>query len=144
MQPRILVPYDFSSTAERALRWAYDLNRSVGGGSIHLLYVSTPVPVAGAVATIPISVPCEEDLAKIEEGLRDAAKLLAPGATAQAVIGIETGAQIIGTAQQYQADLIAMGTHGRSGVKRFVLGSVADYVVRHANCPVVTLREPAA
>jgi nucleotide-binding universal stress UspA family protein len=144
MQPRILVPYDFSPTAEQALRWADELKRSVGGGSIHLLYVLSPLPIAGTVPAIPLSVPCEEDLEKIEEGLRDTALHVAPEATIRAVMGTDAATQIIGTAQEQNADLIVMGTHGRGGVKRLVLGSVADYVVRHASCPVVTVRGRAA
>jgi nucleotide-binding universal stress UspA family protein len=144
MQPRILVPYDFSPTAEQALRWADELKRSVGGGSIHLLYVLSPLPIAGVVAAIPLSVPCEEDLEKIEAGLHDTALRVAPGATHQAVLGTDVATQIIDTAQQRNADLIVMGTHGRGGVKRLVLGSIADYIVRHASCPVVTVRGSSA
>ena len=48
--------------------------------------------------------------------------------------------QVLSAADAHNAELIVMGTHGRGGVKRLVLGSVADYVVRHASCPVVTVR----
>jgi universal stress protein A len=47
---------------------------------------------------------------------------------------------IVGTAKSLGVDLIIMGTHGRLGLKRLVLGSVAENVVRHAPCPVLTVR----
>lgn len=142
MQPRILVPYDLSPTAEHALRWAADLKRSVGGGSIRLLYVLSALPAAGLAAVMPISVSCEEDLEEIEAALRDISARFAPDATIEAVLGSNVASQVISAANAHDADLIVMGTHGRGGVKRLVLGSVADYVVRHANCPVVTVRGP--
>ncbi len=48
---------------------------------------------------------------------------------------------ILDLAKQEQADLIVMGTHGRTGVKRLLMGSVAEKIVRHAHCPVLTMRE---
>ena len=43
-------------------------------------------------------------------------------------------------AEQLHVDLIVMGTHGRSGMKRFLMGSIAEYVMRHAHCPVLTVK----
>jgi nucleotide-binding universal stress UspA family protein len=53
-------------------------------------------------------------------------------------------AQIVDAAFEENADLIVMGTHGRSGLRRWLMGSVAETVVRHARCPVLTLRLPEA
>jgi universal stress protein A len=47
-------------------------------------------------------------------------------------------------AEAEQAELIVMGTHGRSGLKRLLMGSVAETVVRRAHCPVLTLRQSAS
>ena len=55
--------------------------------------------------------------------------------------GFSAGSVILEHAQEIGADLIVMGTHGRRGPSRFFLGSVAEGVVRHAHCPVLTLRE---
>lgn len=140
---KILVPYDFSISAERALGWAHELVQELGGGSIRLLYVLSSLPAVGAIVALPISVPCEEDLETAEEQLRNDAARLAPEATFEAVLDFDIGSRVIDYANTYGADLIAMGTHGRSGIRRLVLGSVADYIVRHARCPVVVLREPA-
>ena len=50
--------------------------------------------------------------------------------------------EIVDLATDERADLVAMGTHGRSGVSRLLLGSVADRVIRLAPCPVLTVRKP--
>jgi nucleotide-binding universal stress UspA family protein len=58
----------------------------------------------------------------------------------------EPGEAIVAAAESENADLIVVGSHGRSGVSRFLIGSVSDYVVRHAHCPVMVVRggvEPA-
>lgn len=142
MKPKILVPYDFSPAAEQALCWAYELKQSLGGGSICLLYVLSPMSSIAAVATIPLAVPSEEDLGAAESALRDVVERVAPGSSVEAVLGSDVGSQVIAHADANAIGLIVMGTHGRSGVRRMVLGSVADYVVRHARCPVVTVRGP--
>jgi nucleotide-binding universal stress UspA family protein len=51
--------------------------------------------------------------------------------------------EIVALARDERADLIVIGTHGRGGINRALLGSVADRVVRLAPCPVLTVREPA-
>ena len=52
----------------------------------------------------------------------------------------EPGEAIVAAADSENADLIVVGSHGRSGVSRFFIGSVSDYVVRHAHCPVMVVR----
>lgn len=51
-------------------------------------------------------------------------------------------AEIVALASEEHADLVIMGTHGRAGVSRVLLGSVADRVIRTASCPVLTVRKP--
>jgi nucleotide-binding universal stress UspA family protein len=52
----------------------------------------------------------------------------------------EPGEAIVAAAESEKADIIVVGSHGRSGVSRFLIGSVSDYVVRHAHCPVMVVR----
>jgi nucleotide-binding universal stress UspA family protein len=52
----------------------------------------------------------------------------------------EPGDAIVAAADSEGADLVVIGSHGRSGVSRFFIGSVSDYVVRHAHCPVMVVR----
>jgi nucleotide-binding universal stress UspA family protein len=55
----------------------------------------------------------------------------------------EAGEAIVAAADSENADLIVVGSHGRSGVSRFLIGSVSDFVVRHAHCPVMVVRGKA-
>jgi nucleotide-binding universal stress UspA family protein len=79
-----------------------------------------------------------------EEFERWAARAGEHGVTARTVL--RTGSpyqEIVGVATDEHADLVIMGTHGRGGVSRLLLGSVADRVIRFAPCPVLTVRGPS-
>ena len=142
MKPAILVPYDFSSPAGHALRWAADLRRSVDGGSITLLHVG-PLPSGPLLYGIPLPPPSANELGALSAELRDAADRMAPGASVEVTVAPNVAQKLLEAAAAWHIDLIVMGTHGRGGVKRLLLGSIADHVVRHARCPVVTVRGPS-
>jgi nucleotide-binding universal stress UspA family protein len=144
---RILVPTDFSKDAELALETA---GRIVGPVTEHarvtLLHVYrttqlvTPWPA-------PVLIEASRDVAA------EARKLLEETAAPLRQLGIEVDVQasvgdppemIDEEARRISADLIAMGTHGRSGLKRLFMGSTAERVLPAAPCPVLTVREPAA
>lgn len=85
--------------------------------------------------------------AEIVEGRDQARRHLMPVASRIVDLPVETkvlsgspGACIVAAAQDGNADLIVMGTHGRTGVSRLLMGSVAEYVLRHAQCPVLTIK----
>lgn len=131
---RILVATDFSASArfaqERAERFAHFL-----GADLHLLHVVGPDEAA----------PTEH-----EGGAPDAVDEAAePGQKAAANSSVlpvlrrapDVVRGILEYAREHDIDLIAMGTNGHSGLKRWMLGSVAEEVVRRAPCPVVTIRE---
>lgn len=141
MQPRILVPYDFSPTAEAALRYAVDLHRSCGGAIklVHIVPISTLAPAG----ELPLMVPTDEELKTTENELRQAGQNQSIAAEVEVLVAADIASGVLGAATAWNAELIAMGTHGRGGVKRLLLGSVADVVVRSASCPVVTVRGPA-
>lgn len=142
MKPHILVPYDFSPASAKALSWAADLQRSLGGLTVHVIHVVDPMP-----ATAPemlLATLSERDLKAIADALTRAVRERGVTATTEVILAPASGHVIVDVAQQRNADLIAMGTHGRGGLSRLVLGSVAEFVVRHAPCPVVTLRAEAA
>ena len=142
----ILVATDFSQTSEHALEYARALATSFGG-TLHLLHV-VPDPVIASAWSEAYAY----DLTGLGERLRlDAERQLAEKVqtirdvvvTTEALVG--RPAAIIGlTAAERGADLIVMGTHGRSGVTHFIMGSVAERVVRSAPCPVLTVRDPAS
>ncbi len=141
MNPRILVPYDFSPAAERALAWAGELQRATGGTMKVFHVIPSPSAAALALTPIPPPAPTEADLANAVQALHDVTARLAPAAVAAAKIAPSPEGGLMEEVRTWQPDLIVMGTHGRGGVKRLMLGSVADYLVRHAPCPVVTMRE---
>jgi nucleotide-binding universal stress UspA family protein len=147
---RILVPVDFSDASRAALDYATDLARAVDG-SLDLLHVwEAPVYVTQAT-------PLESGLT--QTSLMEAVQTQAndglhafvlsakqPGAPIRS-LEIEMGAPastICEYARSGRHDLIVMGTHGRTGIARVVIGSVAEHVVRLAPCPVLTVRHVQA
>jgi nucleotide-binding universal stress UspA family protein len=138
----ILVPTDLSEGAEEALDYACELARQFSA-TVHLLHVigipTLGVPELGVALTSTV----------IDSMIRDnqtALEQLADRKRHQATFGqilLRTGDArhlIDQTAKELGADLIVMGTHGRRGVSRALLGSVTESVVRTAPCPVLTVR----
>ncbi len=148
---KILAPTDFSPASALALDAAAILAKQFGA-SITLLYVYDPtllsplyaVPGAGAVMEIaPLAVGFEDNVRREMERLRDAR--LAGVATVDLFVRQHPNAAegICEAATEAGADLIVLSTHGRTGLSHMLIGSVAERVVRHAPCPVLTLRSKA-
>ena len=128
MFTRILVASDFSATSEAAIDCARELALRLGA-SLHLLHVVDDP--AGAARR-----------GDAEQGL--AARLTPEDrrvlrATTDVLVG-PVAPTIVEMASSRDADLIVMGTHGRSGLAHALIGSVAERVVRTADCPVLTVR----
>ena len=138
MQPQIVVAYDFGPASEKALQWAIELQRGLGGLPVHVIHVLNPVPLLGAEAVLPAL--SEDDIAEVRDELKHAVREHGVAAVTEVVVAQPTGEAILEAARRLEADLIVMGTHGRGGLRRIALGSVAEHVVRHASCPVVTVR----
>jgi nucleotide-binding universal stress UspA family protein len=144
MYRRILVPLDGSELAEAALRHARDIAAS---SLAEIVLVRVPVNVlydASAVAP-PASI-LMYDYVRTEARTyleRVEAELKANGfkATSEVSEGLVADA-ILDCAERTHADLIIMSTHGRSGVARWLLGSVAEKIVRGAQVPVLIVRPP--
>jgi len=142
----ILVPLDFSDASHAALRYACRL-ADRQQASLHLLHVVEP-PMAPD-GYLEVYVPPPDLLARFEE---DGRRLLQDALTAaeqakyHAVLVQRTGQpanEILDYVDGHgNIDLIVMATHGRGGVRRLLMGSVADRIVRSARCPVLTLRDP--
>jgi nucleotide-binding universal stress UspA family protein len=151
MFTRILVPTDFSGCSDAALEHARALATRFDG-SLHLLHVIEDQQLSGPLGS-EMYAPQPGTLSLL---LKDAHTRLShritPGeraarrATGEVVIG--SGARtIVEYAADNRFDLIVMGTHGRTGLAHVLMGSVAERVVRTAECPVLTVREaprPAA
>jgi nucleotide-binding universal stress UspA family protein len=143
MQPKILVPFDFSTSAERALAWAADLQKTTGAAALQLVHAINSRPLGSDEVALQILLPNEAEIAGLERSMLEAAHRHGAAATGKVVIRASAVADIIlDAALDMDAELIVMGTHGRTGVKRLFLGSVAEHVLRHSVCPVVTVHAP--
>lgn len=138
MPKRILVGYDRSDVAERALAWALDEQRR-SGAELRVIESIDPLPAVAAMLPVPTLVTPEE-LAQMRAQLSKDVAAKCAKATSDVVLGPNPGEAIVEAAEAWGADLVVVGTHGRTGVRRLVLGSVAEYVVRHAKCPVLNVR----
>jgi nucleotide-binding universal stress UspA family protein len=143
MLPRnILVPTDLSEGAEEALDYACELATKLGA-TIHLLNV-IGIPAMG-VPELGVALTSTVIDSLIADNQRSLDALVARK-RAKAQIGqvlLKTGDArdaINQAAKELGCDLIVMGTHGRRGISRALLGSVAETVVRSAPCPVLTVR----
>ena len=111
MQPQILVAYDFGPASEKALEWAIEVQRSLGGLPVHVIHVMNPVPLVGAEAVLPAL--SEADVVDVREELKHAVHEHGASAVADVVVAQFTGEAILDAARRLEADLIVMGTHGR-------------------------------
>jgi nucleotide-binding universal stress UspA family protein len=142
---KILVPTDFSPHAQRALEWAAFL-ASAHGSEIVLLHVVPPASAMWA-PDIELEHRIEEQLAELwtrtEEKLKAEASAIRERvkSVAPLVIQGQPFLEICEVAKGHGVHLIVMGTHGRTGLQHVWLGSVAERVVRHAPCPVMTVRK---
>jgi nucleotide-binding universal stress UspA family protein len=146
----ILVPLDGSPFAEHALPWALSLARRARAAldlvQVHVSFaLKDPIPRG-----VPYHPTLEADGVQQEQLYLDAtAKWLAavrPVPISTAVVPGQTADGILGRIRARRADLVVMATHGRGPFGRFILGGVADELVRRANVPLLLVRprEPAA
>jgi len=139
---RILVPVDFSAFSEGLLRYAGALAGCYGAG-LDLLHVVEPLPSGGAFSgALPALEYTRIMEGRAREHLLDlVGKTNAPAPETR--LHVESGhaaAGILDFAERTGVDLIVLATQGRSGIERFLIGSVAERVVRTAPCPVLTVK----
>jgi universal stress protein A len=138
---RILVPTDFSDESRAALAYGAALAETFSA-SLHVLHVLQAIVTPEAV---PVQYESRQLEAAVEATAWEELRELLAGdeyARLQATLAIEWGtpaSEIIRYAREHEIDLIVMGTHGRGGLKRLILGSVAESAVRGAPCPVLTI-----
>jgi nucleotide-binding universal stress UspA family protein len=145
----IVVATDFSEFADAAIDRACELARD-GGADLHVLHVVHSLfqePWVGYASADALATEIERE--KIRARTLVEAALTKRGWKGHATIavtavnGTETAVQIVGYARDQHADLVVCGTHGRSGIGRLMLGSVAEQVLRTAPCPVLTVNGSA-
>ena len=140
---RILCPIDFSDYSRRALDHAVAMARWYDS-TITLLHVYSVVPVAAYAPGTPMHPPVALPPVDREQLLASMQRFAEDAVGSDRPIQCETceghaAAKILDRAKAMPSDLIVMGTHGRSGFERFVLGSVTEKVLRKAACPVLSV-----
>jgi nucleotide-binding universal stress UspA family protein len=137
------VPIDFSPHSRDSLRYAVPLAGKFHA-SLHLVYVVEPTVYPADLGFGQVVYPAfEEEL--IEKGKEGLQSLLREevGSSAESTAVVRTGKphqEILLEADERGADLIVMATHGHAGVEHILFGSTAERIVRHAKCPVLTIR----
>lgn len=142
MLQQILVPFDYSAPAEAALIFAADLARTYRSRLLIVHFIEIEVHTLGDYPIIkgdPITEETERLRKHVQRVLEDAGE--SPAHEVEVAWG-SPFLRIVETAIEHKADLIIMGTHGRSGIKHILLGSVAERTVRLAPCPVLIVRGP--
>jgi len=142
---KILVPLDFSDHAQATLDVALDLARRYDA-ELKLLHLIEPVVVPGPYGTFHSMRPVTLDYEVLAKQAKETLTGLMERAEdiefeAHAFNGMPR-VDIVGFAAQMEADLIVIGSHGRTGFQRFLLGSTAEQVVRTADCPVLVVKSP--
>jgi nucleotide-binding universal stress UspA family protein len=144
MYKRVLVPLDGSELAENVLPLLMDIAGPLDMAVVLLRVLEPAAPmITEAGGYVVVDDP--------ERRRQDAVEYLAPIAAGLRARGVKVDCdirvgraeeRILAAARDVGADLIAMSTHGRSGLGRLLFGSVAEQVLRHADVPVFLLREP--
>ena len=136
---RILCPTDFSAHSDAAFALACSIARDTRADLL-VLHVAPPPVSLGDVA--------ESQRPGFRDDLRARLHQLRPDDPNLGVVHFllegDPAEVILDAAGRHEADLIVLGTHGRSGVGRLLLGSVAEQVLRRATCPVLTVKAPPA
>jgi nucleotide-binding universal stress UspA family protein len=147
----ILCATDLSPIGNAAVAVAYGLARA--GAVVHLLHVAEPAlvmsPLDGTLLTFRSTT---ADMATAERRARARMGSLVPeGSLADGVLTemhvlheMDAGAQIVAEAERLGAEMIVLATHGRSGIGRILMGSVAADVTRHSHVPVVLVADRSA
>lgn len=138
---RIVVPHDFEEAAETALAYALTLAEKFGS-HVTVLH-AYELPTYSYPEMVAVAVELETEIRRraieaLENMAREARR-----SNLEVEATVRRGSAwmvIVEAAEKLPADLIVMGTHGRKGMPRLLLGSVAEKVIRSAPCPVLTVR----
>jgi nucleotide-binding universal stress UspA family protein len=149
MYEHILVPIDGSDAAALGLREAIELARQLKA-RIRLIHVINKTPLISPGVTAGMIEDVVAQLRKDGESIVRDAKALVRLADIEVderlvdAIGERTGESVVAEAREWPAQLIVCGTHGRRGLRRLVMGSDAEYIVRHSHIPVLLVRARGA
>jgi nucleotide-binding universal stress UspA family protein len=144
---RILIAVDESPHAREAVRWVQNANWPAGTAVRLLSSVRSDLYVTGelyAPAAAELEDLIEDDAKRVSKTLADrTAELTARGLTVDTSVARgDPRLTIVDEARAWHADLVVVGSHGRSGLSALFLGSVATHVVSHAPCSVLVIKLP--
>ncbi len=145
MYKRILVPIDGSDTAALGLREAIKLARDQGG-QIRIVHVVNELPLVSTELSGIVYEQLAEQLRESGTALLTSAEALVRNAGVPVdtqlveLLDGQAGEYVVGTAKDWPADIIVCGTHGRRGLRRIVMGSDAEFIVRHSPVPILLIR----
>ena len=144
---RILVPVDFSLGSKAAVEYAVALAKALQA-TVTLVHVhELPALMNSIVPGADNVVDAENDRAFSQKWLEELRAEVQQHSNVEMRVMVEHGSaaeEIVSISQSGGFDMIVMGTHGRTGIRRVLMGSVAEAVVRRALCPVVTIHLPGA
>jgi universal stress protein A len=142
---KILCPTDFSDPSYEALAVATELAVHFSA-ELYLLHVATPIPMLPQQMASSFNVKAYHaeltalGITQVEEVI--ATRVPADVTAHPLVVSGEASDEIVREAKKHQIDLIVMATHGLTGWRRFITGSVTEKIVRLAPCAVMTIRQP--
>ena len=147
---QVLVATDFGEASDAALSYGRELARAFNA-KLHLIHVVEDI--AGRVSGLPNTPETYIDFGRWQRDALNAAEdqlngrlsdedRRVLGATAFAIVARTAAPAILAYANEHRIDLIVAGTHGRGVIGHLFMGSVADRLVRFANCPVLVVRHP--
>ncbi|MCA9162458.1 MAG: universal stress protein [Pirellulaceae bacterium] len=137
---KILFPTDFSHTGDAALEMATSLARDQGAKLLIAHVEEPPAVYSAGEMYYGMPNPMTEDLKAMLQQVKPTDESvpfehhLVAGDPADAIVRL---------AEEEQVEMIVLGSHGRTGLSRLLMGSVTESIVRHAKCPVLTVKQPA-
>lgn len=140
---RILVPIDFSAASETAVQYANEIAQTYGA-ELHLLHVVEEVVYPAPYGVEPARLPTQEIVSRVEKTLGDMARegIGYEHVQISATVGYAPST-ILDYVEENDVDLIVIATHGRTGLDRMLLGSVAERVIRRSSAPVFVVKPEA-
>jgi nucleotide-binding universal stress UspA family protein len=138
---KIVFPTDFSHASDAAMAFASSLARDTGAKMLIVHVEEPPTAYGGGNLYYGVPEPEREALIEMLERLKPTTDDVP---YEHRLLSGDPARQVIELAEQEKAGLIVMGTHGRTGVLRLLMGSVAEEIVRRSSCPVVTYKAPEA
>lgn len=140
---KVLVPLDFSEPARKAMHYAKAFAQQFGA-ELTLLHVVEPLSYPPDFAVVPL-LPPDAEGARVKEltkHLEALAAEIGPEVKTEAAVVVGRPWQgVVDYAKENDTDLIVLSTHGYTGLKHALLGSVTEKIVRHAPCPVLVVRD---